>query len=76
MITLLTTTLAPVLAIYAIIGGILLMVGLTATFTGEDSDERQVGAVIALTAIIWPLWIPVGVFVLIYYLFCVALGKE
>lgn len=76
MIALITMIPVPVIAIYIIFVFSLLVGGLISTFTDDDPEMRQSGAIVALTAIVWPLWIPVGLITLICHLFFVALGKD
>lgn len=64
------------LTVYIAIAAILLLIGIMSVTTDDDPDMRQIGAIVALTSVVWPLGVLYLLGCGIVELFNLALGKK
>lgn len=61
---------------YGIIFFFMLVIGICSACLDYEADQRQIGAIVALTSFVWPVWILLGLWTFIHYLIRTALGKD
>lgn len=64
------------LVVYGVFACSLLLTGICSAYVDDEAEDRQAGAIVALTSFVWPVWIFIGLWIFICYLFRTALGKD